>query len=95
MISAEPQNSLNDYMALGFTKNLEKMPDEIYDGANKNSGIISSLNSDRQLDSVSANKLGTNKLNHIIDLGAVVLNGKDGRIEVKDKGKIIGVIGNL
>ena len=96
MINAEPQNTLNDYMALGFDKNLQKLPDEIYDGAVKANDVITSLNTDRQLESVSVGKLTTNKFKQVMTLGRIVLDGTKGSIEVRDKNnRVVAIIGRL
>jgi len=96
MIIAEPQNMLSDYTVLGFDKNLQKLPDELYDGAMKTGDVITSLVADRQVESVSINKLTTNQFKQTMTLGRIVLNGKDGSIQVMDKNnRVVAVIGKL
>lgn len=96
MIKVEAQNTLNDYMILGFDNNLNKLSDELYAGANKNTGVITSLNADAQLEAVSVNKLSKNEFKQTMTIGRIVLDGVKGSIEVHDKNnRIVAVIGKL
>jgi len=94
MIMAEPQNSVSDYIGLGFDKNLNRLADDYYEGSNKDSGIISSLDSDRQFEGIAVNKLTSSNFEQVMNLGKVKLDGTKGSIEVRDKqNRLIVVLG--
>lgn len=96
MIIAEAQNSVNDYIGLGFDKNLNRLADDYYAGSTKDSGVISSLESDRQFEGIAVNKLTSSSFDQVMNLGNVKLDGIKGSIEVRDKqNRLIVVLGNF
>lgn len=96
MIVAEPQNTISDYLSLGYNNNMQKLPDELYDGADKNTGVVTALNADQQIQSLPVNKLTTNKFNQVMTIGKIVLDGKKGAIQVMDKNnRVVAVIGKF
>lgn len=96
MIVAEPQNTISDYIGLGFDQNLHKLSEELYAGADKQTGVISSLNSDAQIQSLSVGKMTSNKFKQVMTLGKIILDGTKGSISVMDKNnRVVAVIGEF
>lgn len=92
MIAFEANNEIRNYEQIGFNRRITRE----FLSPFKKDRHMTSLESDSLIEGVGANKILSNQLNSVINLGLVVLDGTKGAVMVKDKaGRVIGVMGSV
>jgi len=86
MILAEELNTPQNYIDLGFDKQLnrEVISDEFYTGVNRTSDYKTSLEMDSSVEGFDVGKLLQNQLKQSIKLGGLTIDGVTNRIVVND-----------
>lgn len=84
MILAEEQNIINNYIVLGFDKQLNILGDEFYTGVNRQADYKTSLEMDNSVEGFDVGKLLKNQLKQSIQLGGLNIDGVNNRIVVND-----------